>query len=215
MATSEILHGDAVQSVDETEGNERLTAATGVLLVLMLAAVGVTIINLRLLIWEHLFIGLAVMGPVALKLASTGYRFVRYYAGEAIYVRKGPPPIVLRAIGPFLVITTLLVLASGVALLAGGTSARGTFFPIHKISFIVWLVFIGLHILGHLPGLPKALAGDYVPRMAVSGHIPGRGARIITLAGALAAGLVLAVVLIPDFAAWTSAHALAHHHHHG
>jgi hypothetical protein len=215
MATSEILHGDAVQSVDETEGNERLTAATGVLLVLMLAAVGVTIINLRLLIWEHLFIGLAVMGPVALKLASTGYRFVRYYAGETIYVRKGPPPIVLRAIGPFLVITTLLVLASGVALLAGGTSARGTFLPIHKISFIVWLVFIGLHILGHLPRLPKAVAGDYVPRMAVSGHIPGRGARIITLAGALAAGLVLAVVLIPDFAAWTSAHALAHHHHHG
>ncbi len=187
-----------MQSVDETEGNERLTAATGVLLVLMLAAVGVTIINLRLLIWEHLFIGLLVIGPVALKLASTGYRFARYYTGDTVYVRKGPPPIVLRVIGPFLVVTTLLVLASGVALLAGGTSARGTFFPIHKISFIVWLGFVGLHILGHLPSLPEgAGAATTSPRLAVSGHIPGRGARVITLAGALAAGLVLAVVLIP------------------
>ncbi len=205
-----VLQGEAHPAVEETEGNERLTAATGVALVLMLAALGVTIINLRLLIWEHLFIGLLVIGPVALKLATTGYRFARYYTGDAAYVRKGPPPILLRAIGPLVVVTTLLVLASGIALLAGGTSSRGTFFPIHKISFIVWLVFIGLHILGHLPSLPKALRGDYAP----GSDLPGRGARVITLAGALAAGLVLAIVLIPDFSAWTSSHVLLHHHHH-
>ncbi len=121
----------------------------------------------------------------------------------------------MRVIAPFLVATTVIVLASGVALLAGGTSARDTFFPIHKISFIVWLGFVGLHILGHLPSLPRALRGDYATRAGMPGHVSGRGARAITLAGALAAGLVLAIVLIPDFAAWTSSHAWLHHHHHG
>jgi hypothetical protein len=197
-----------------SEGNARLTAATGVMLVLMLAAVGVTIINLRLLIWEHLFIGLIVIGPVALKLGSTGYRFARYYTGDAAYVRRGPPPIVLRVIAPFLVATTLLVLVSGVVLLLAGPSSRGTFFPIHKISFIVWLGFVGLHILGHLPSLRNALGGDYASRAGTPEYLPGRGARVITLAGAVAAGFVLAIVLISHFGAWSSAPAVFHHHHH-
>ena len=198
--------------VEMTEANERLTAATGVMLVLMLAAVGVTIINLRLLIWEHLFIGLIVIGPVALKLGSTGYRFARYYTGDAAYVRRGPPHIVLRVIAPFLVATTLLVLVSGVVLLLAGPSSRETFFPIHKISFIVWLAFVGLHILGHLPSLRKALGGDYASRAGNPEYLPGRGARVITLAGAVAAGFILAIVLISHFGAWSSAPAVFHHH---
>lgn len=213
MATASHVRPAAdAQAVNETEGNERLTAATGVLLVLILAAVGVTIINLRLLIWEHLFIGLLLIGPLALKLASTGYRFIRYYTGDAVYVRKGPPPVVLRAIGPFVVLTTLIVMASGVVLLLAGPSSRDTFFPIHKISFIVWLFFVGVHILGHLPSLPKAVGGDYATPTGMPGYLPGRGARVLMLAGALALGFVLAIVLIPDFASWTSSYASLHHH---
>lgn len=209
-----VLQGDASHGIDETEGNERLTAVTGVILVLMLAAVGVTIINLRGLIWEHLFLGLLVIGPIALKLGTTGYRFIRYYTGDAVYVRRGPPPILLRAIGPVVVLTTVVVLVSGVALLAGGPAARGTWFPIHKFSFIAWVAFVGLHILGHLPSLPKALRGDYATRAGSPGYLPGRGARVITLASAIAAGLVLAIVLIPDFATWTHSQVVLHHHHH-
>jgi hypothetical protein len=209
-----VLRGDQSRDVEETEGNERLTAVTGVILILMLAAVGVTILNLSGLLWEHLFIGLLVIGPVALKLGTTGYRFLRYYTGDRPYVRKGPPPILLRALGPLVVLTTVIVLASGIALLIGGPSSRNTFYPIHKISFIVWLVFIGVHILGHLPSLPKAMKGDYATRAGMPGYLPGRGARVLTLAGAIAAGLVLAIVLIPDFAAWTHSSVLLHHHHH-
>jgi hypothetical protein len=209
-----LLHGDGSESVDETEGNERLTAATGVALILILAALGVTVIDLQPLIWEHLFIGLLVIPPVALKLATTGYRFLRYYTGNRPYMRKGPPPILLRLMGPFVVATSLLVLASGVVLLATGPSARGTWFPIHKVSFIVWLGFIGVHILGHLPSLPEALKGDFAARPNTPAYLPGRGGRVITLAGVIVAGLVLAIVLIPDFAAWTTSHAWIHHHHH-
>jgi hypothetical protein len=36
----------------------------------------------------------------------------------------------------------------------------------------------------------------------------------MALAGALLAGLVIAIVLIPRFSAWTSPGVL-HHHHHG
>jgi hypothetical protein len=214
-ADARVLQGDAADTVDGTEANERLTAAGGAVLLVLLAALGVTILNLRMLIWEHLFLGMALIGPVVIKLISTGYRFVRYYAGDGVYVRKGPPPIVLRAIGPVVVLSTLVVFASGVVLLFAGPSSRGTFFPIHKLSFIAWLAFMALHVLGHLPSLPKSLRGDYATRKGMPGYLPGRDGRVIALAGALVAGLVVAIVVIPDFGAWTSSHAWLGHHHHG
>jgi hypothetical protein len=61
-----------------TEGNERLTTLTGLLLIVLLAMLGLTIVDLRGLLWLHLFLGLLLIGPVSLKMASTGCRFVRY-----------------------------------------------------------------------------------------------------------------------------------------
>jgi hypothetical protein len=58
----------------ETQGNERLTVITGLVLIVLLAAVGVTIVRIGQLLWLHLFLGLVVLGPVCLKLGSTGYR---------------------------------------------------------------------------------------------------------------------------------------------
>ena len=98
-----------------------------------------------------------LIGPVALKLASTGYRFVRYYTADPSYRRKGPPPAPLRMIAPIVVLTTVLVFASGVLLLLIGPSSRGALLPLHKISFIVWAVFTSLHVLGHLPTLAAAV----------------------------------------------------------
>ena len=57
--------------------------------------------------------------PAVLKIASTGWRFVRYYAGAPAYRRKGPPPVLLRLLGPVVVILTVVLLASGVALGVG------------------------------------------------------------------------------------------------
>ncbi|MGZ6624610.1 MAG: hypothetical protein ACXVE8_03320, partial [Solirubrobacteraceae bacterium] len=59
-----------------TEGNERLTVLTGALLIVLLAVLGITIVRIGQLLWLHLFLGLVLIGPVALKLASTGYRFM-------------------------------------------------------------------------------------------------------------------------------------------
>ena len=45
------------------------------------------------------------------------WRFARYYTGAPAYRRKGPPPVLLRLLGPVVVILTLVLLFSGVGLL--------------------------------------------------------------------------------------------------
>src|SRR5690242_13679232 len=64
------------------DGNERLTAATAIVLIALLAAEGVTILFLRPLFSAHVFIGMLLIPPVALKLGTTGWRFTRYYTGD-------------------------------------------------------------------------------------------------------------------------------------
>jgi len=73
----------------------------------------------------HLFVGMLLIGPVGLKLASTGYRFVRYYSGNEVYRRKGPPELWLRMIAPVVVLSTLVVFVSGVLLLLEGSPGGG------------------------------------------------------------------------------------------
>ena len=73
---------------------------TGGVLIVLLAVIGVTIISLSRLLWVHLFVGMLLIGPVVLKLSSTGYRFIRYYTANPRYRRKGPPPMPLRLTRP-------------------------------------------------------------------------------------------------------------------
>jgi thiosulfate reductase cytochrome b subunit len=195
-----------------TAGNERLTSAAGAVLLVLLAVIGVTIIQLGGLLSVHLFVGMMLIGPLGLKLASTGYRFARYYTANPRYRRKGPPPLALRLMAPLVVLSTLTVFASGVALLFAGPSSRDTLLPIHKISFIVWLVFIAPHVLAHLPELFHSLRAEYGRStsrggpVGLSTDVNGRTGRTLSLASALTFGLVLAIVVIPQFGPWLSAH---------
>ncbi|MGN6169048.1 MAG: hypothetical protein ACTHQQ_12895 [Solirubrobacteraceae bacterium] len=195
-----------------TDGNEELTAATGLILIVLLLVLGVTILRVRQLISVHLFVGLVLIGPVALKMASTGYRFVRYYAGSDSYREKGAPPSVLRAIAPIIVVTTILVFLSGLLLLFGGASSRDQYLELHKVSFIVWVVFTGIHVLAHLPEMRTALRA--VPSRFGGEITPGASGRNLALIGVLVGGVVLALVLIPEFSSWTAAGAIPNHHHH-
>lgn len=192
-----------------TDGNERLTAVTGGVLFVLLAVLGVTIVRLRPLLSEHLFLGVLLVPPVLLKMGSTGYRFARYYTGDRSYRRKGPPAAALRALAPLLVLSTVVVFASGVALLFIGPSSRSALLPVHKISFIAWLVFTSLHVLGHLPGLGTLLRADYGG--VGGGDLNGRAGRTIALSGALVAGVVLAVLAVPEFAPWLHSMSILHH----
>lgn len=177
-------------------GNERLTATVAVVLLVLLAVEGVTILFLGPLLSVHLFVGLLLVPPVAVKLASTGWRFARYYLGSAPYRRRGPPHAILRAIAPVVVLSTAAVLGTGIALLLAGPASRDTLLPWHKATFIVWIAFTGVHVLAHLPALPRALR---------PAPLPGRPARAALVAGALLAGTALAVALSGHFAAWLNA----------
>jgi len=197
------------------EGNELLTTVTGTILIVLLAVIGFTIPQLRQFIWLHLFVGLLLIGPVALKMASTGYRFVRYYTRNAEYRRKGPPETVLRLIAPIVVLSTVAVFLTGIGLLIVGPGDRNPMLLLHKLTFIVWVVFMSLHVLGHLPAVARALGlGGARADTGRVGGTPGTAGRWIALTSAMVGGLVLAVVLIPDFAAWTAHSVFLHHHHH-
>ena len=130
----------------------------------------------------------------------------------------------MRMIAPMVVVSTIAVFVSGLLLLFEGASSRDRFLALHKVSFIVWVVFTGLHVLGHLPGLPRSVSatgqGDATAerRGALSSpggafSSPGGAGRWLALVGVLVGGLVLAIALIPDFASWTS-HAAAFGHDH-
>ncbi|MGI8505943.1 MAG: hypothetical protein ACR2MK_03900 [Solirubrobacteraceae bacterium] len=198
------------------DGNEQLTAWAGVILLVLLAVLGVTIVRIGQLLSLHLFLGLLLIGPVALKMASTGYRFVRYYTRNPAYRRKGAPEMWLRMIAPVVVLSTIGVFLSGVLLLFDGPADRNPLVLIHKVTFFAWLAVTGLHVLGHLPGLPAALRAGSPQRSRWPEQDPGGAAgRAIAIAGVLVGGAVLAVVLIPDFGVWTAHGALFHHHHQG
>ena len=195
------------------DGNEQLTAVTGVVLIVLLAALGVTIVQIGQLISEHLFIGLLLLGPVALKMGSTGYRFVRYYRRNPEYVRRGPPEMWLRLLAPAVVVTTLAVFATGVVLLFVGPNHRDPWLLLHKATFFLWGAATGLHVLGHLSEMPAALRARRLDDTALGGRQTGGAGRALAVVGAIVAGVVLAIALIPDFSSWTSGIAFLHHHH--
>jgi hypothetical protein len=195
-----------------TDGNELLTNITGAVLIVLLAVIGVTILRIGQLISVHLFLGLVLLGPVALKMSSTGYRFIRYYTRNPPYRKKGAPEPILRMIAPIVVITTVVVFVSGLLLLFGGPSSKDSWLALHKVSFIVWVVFTAIHVLAHLPSIARTLRIG-TRNVSVPGVSAGAAGRWIVLAGALVGGLVIAIVLIPDFASWTASGAFHHHHH--
>lgn len=132
------------------EANARLTASASVVLFVLLAIEGATVLSVRSLIVEHVFIGAVLVPPVAVKIASTMYRFARYYSGDPAYERKGPPPWLLRLIGPVVLVLTVALFASGIALLLTGAHRHPELLLVHKASFVAWFGVMTIHVLGHL-----------------------------------------------------------------
>lgn len=185
---------------DGVEGNARLTAAISAVLFGLLAAEGFTVLRIRALLPAHVFIGMLLIPPVAVKLGSTTYRFARYYLGAPAYRQSGPPQPALRVLGPFAVLLTVVVLASGVALLLAPASVRANLLTLHKASFVVWLFVMAVHVLGHLADTVQLAPRDWLRRTgrAVSGGALRRG----TLVASIAAGAALGWLLLGQVAPW-------------
>ena len=138
--------------------------------------------------------------PVLLKTGSTLWRFARYYLGDPAFRRKGPPSAVLRFLGPFVILLTLAVLATGVLLVMVSPALRPGLLFLHKASFLLWLAAMTVHVLGHLIDTARLAPRDWLVR--TRRDVAGAGLRQWAITGSLVAGLLLALMLVGRTAPW-------------
>jgi hypothetical protein len=190
------------------DGNERLTSSNGLVLLVLLAVETLTTLALGTYLDVHLFLGLLLLPPVALKLATTGWRFARYYTRSEPYVLAGPPRMVLRVLAPLLIASTLALFGTGVAMIVVGHGG-GELRTLHTFSFVAWGVLIGVHVLAYLTRVLRDGTMDW-RRNAVD-VVAGVRSRRAILVGTLLAGVVLALATLP--AQRTVLHHGDHQHH--
>jgi hypothetical protein len=181
-------------------GNERLTALAGAVLLVMIVVEVATVPAVRALIAVHIFVGVVLVGPLAVKLASTGWRFLHYYAQSPPYRRKGPPRPLERALAPMLVIATLVLFGSGLALVATTPGTEGLIHKVHHASALAWIALVGLHLLAYAGRVPGMIAADWrPPRLQPA---PGRGRRLGVNVAAVVLGVIGAILVLPAFNPW-------------
>ena len=185
------------------EGNARLTGTTAAILLVLLAAEGITLLQLRTLITPHVVIGMVLVPFVVVKLASTGWRVVMYYRGASPYRERGAPPLLLRLLGPVLLVVTLTVFASGIALLLVPRAWSDTMFFLHKASFVLWFGAMTVHVLSHIVDTGRLAPADFVAR--TRSQVRGVGARMWIQTAGLVVGILLAVVMVPTVGPWIAA----------
>ena len=176
------------------EANARLTGSTAAVLLVLLVAEGITVLRVRALLTPHVFIGVLLIPPILLKIGSTGYRFVRYYSGSPAYRQKGAPPALLRLLGPFVVVLTAVLFASGVALLFVGPGLRQNLLLLHKASFVLWFGAMAIHVLSHLVDTARLAPRDFYWRTRK--QVAGAGLRQWTIVASLAVGLLFAALSV-------------------
>jgi hypothetical protein len=176
---------------------------TGLLLVLMLAAEGLTITAIHPLLPWHVAIGLALIPPVGLKLGSTLWRFAHYYLGDDRYRRAGPPNPLLRLLGPVVILTTVALLASGVAAWLAGPGDR-TLVDVHKASFAIWFLAMTVHVLAHLWRALRLTGADMSERHSKGTAVPYPRLRRGAVLASFAMGVTVAITARGLGAGWST-----------
>ena len=173
-------------------GNARLTGTTGaILLLLFCVEVATVVMGVRGVLTLHVMIGLLLVPPLLVKLSSVSWRFLRYYRHDDAYRRAGAPSTVLRILGPFLLLATLVLFVSGITLLLAPSR---TVYTIHSGSFVIWIVLVVVHVLAHARDLRRLAAKDWLRRTRAA--VPGALVRQLAVLASLAAGLALALSLV-------------------
>lgn len=192
----------ATKTVGDTKAspaaNQRVTAMTGLALLVLFTAEVITTLLLGSLFSAHFFVGMLLIGPVCLKIGSTVWRFLRYYTGSAPYVRKGPPPLLHRVLGPLLILATAGVLGTGVILAVTGPDLQWQ--KLHQRIFYLWVLIVIVHAVHYVPKLPQLLKDNPADRLVQA--VSRSRSRWLLLAGSLIAGLILAILTYHLRARW-------------
>jgi hypothetical protein len=195
-------------------GNRRLTSLTAtVLLALLILQVASAVVfallsyNLAALggpVYDvvrpvHFFVGFLLMPVIAIKLASTGYRFGRYYTRNRAYHEAGPPRPVPRLIAPILIVSSVTLFGSGVEMWSFRNQFGYAWTAIHNASAFVFVATLILHIVLHVREAHREAAADLAGMPIVTAGGPaaeplgGAVTRRSVLGGGLAVGTVLGV----------------------
>lgn len=200
-------------------GNARLTAWTGFLLLALFTVEVGTVFDLGHFLNWHIVVGMLLVPLALLKTASTGWRILGYYTWNASYRSAGPPPMLLRLLGPWVVLATLATLGSGIALVALGPTASRTGFltisgyhldavGVHKIVAAGWVMVIGLHVAGRLIPALRIVTTSWLG----GPHIPGGISRLTVIVTTLVIAAFIAGFVLGLSNQWI---ALGVHIHHG
>ena len=183
------------------QGNRNLTALLGALLLAgIVAELATLFLGLQQTLAVHIVIGVALIPVVLLKLASTGWRMIRYYTHAPAYRAEGPPKPFLRGIAPLVAGSTIALLGSGVGLVLAGTHAQ-FFRAVHSASFALFLLVVGSHALAHLPKLRRFAFADWARGRRAQGHALRRAA----VGFALVAGGAVGFAALQDAGVWLTA----------
>lgn len=190
-------------------GNARLTAWVGLGLLVAFLAELVTLLDVTGLITWHILLGALLIPPALVKSGTTGWRIVRYYTGHRPYRQAGPPPLLLRLLGPVVIISTLAVLGSGLVLIGIGPTAsfaplltvlgqRIDWLTLHQATFIVWGAATGLHVLAR-----TAPAVVLTMNRHPAERVDGTAARVLALLTTTVAAVGVALVVLGLSSSWT------------
>lgn len=203
--------GQGVGERDAAAANERVTAATAVALFVLIFVEGITLLRIGSMMTLHVVVGLVLVPPVLVKLGSTGWRFVRYYTGHPDFVRKGPPGALLRVLAPFLVVSTVVLFASGIALVVIH-NPNGWLDVLHRYDFLVWFAVLAVHVLAYMWQVPGVVRRDLSSRRRYRRTSPrGRLLRLWLVVSSIVAGVLLAAMLWPSISGQVHTFFRAHH----
>lgn len=194
-------------------GNAQLTAWTGVLLLALVIAELVTLLDINGLISWHVALGVLLIPVALLKTVSTGWRIARYYTGQPVYRTAGPPPTLLRVLGPLVIASTLGLLASGVLLIAVGPGRgrralltvlgqRVDLVTVHQVLFFAFAFFAGLHLLARAVRVIELITGRAHRAPGGPNRVPGWGRRTAIYLGTAVVGAVAVILLLPLASDW-------------
>ncbi len=172
------------------EGNARLTGSIALVLLAPLAVEWATGLAVGRWLQVHALAGFLLLPPVLLKLASVGYRFVRYYTGSPGYRAAGPPSLGMRLLGPVVVVLTAAVFGSGIELWLFSSRFGHVWVPIHHASAYLWFVAMTVHVVAYARRAPGLAAADW------RDHLRGGLARRSLVVASVVLGACLSIAML-------------------
>jgi hypothetical protein len=167
-------------------GNRALTSWAGLLLLPGLAVVALSGLVFRNFWQLHYIAGLSLIPLLLVKLGSTTYRALSYYARRAVYRAAGAPEWAGRLLAPALIASTIVAMATGIWMWSQRSEAQ-PWAKLHVLSVLAMGACVGLHLLLRTPISLQAVARDGVA--ALRHNVPR--IRIALVGIALAIGLIV------------------------